>query len=135
MSITKATLMGYTITLDWGILRLTKQRGILQMELNMAVITQENYQKDLRDFFNFDNDYNGSNGLDYVTEEAIEAGFQSDLQHDISLGLEKEKTFTNLIQFVIALYLTHQTDSFEAVSGKIEILDKNTVCVAIAYQN
>lgn len=40
-------------------------------------IDKNNFQQDLINFFEFDNDISGSNGIEYTSKEALDAGYKS----------------------------------------------------------
>jgi len=53
--------------------------------LEVIVVTQENIVEKFKNF-SFDQDLNGSNGREYLSEEAEENGFDSDLDYILSMA-------------------------------------------------
>ena len=53
--------------------------------LEVVVVTQENIAKKFKEF-SFDQDLNGSSGKEYLSEEAKENGFDSDLDYILSMA-------------------------------------------------
>ena len=79
--------------------------------LEVIVVTLENIVEKFKDF-SFDQDLNGSNGKEYLSDKAKENGFDSDLdyilsmahnnlvlaqQHNLILGQEQIETFCNIV--------------------------------------
>lgn len=70
--------------------------------LEVIVVTQENIAEKFKEF-SFDQDLNGSNGKEYLSEEAKEDGFDSDLDYILSLahnnlvGIDQIEEFCNVV--------------------------------------
>ena len=79
--------------------------------LEVIVVTFKNIVEKFKDF-SFDEDLNGNNGKEYLSKEAKESGFNSDLdyilnlahlnlvlvqQHNLVLGQEQIQTFCNIV--------------------------------------
>jgi len=67
--------------------------------LEVIVVTQENIAEKFKDF-SFDQDLNGSNGKEYLSDKAKEDGFDSDLQMILSNAETKTKGVQNFCNYV-----------------------------------
>lgn len=67
--------------------------------LEVIVVTQENIAEKFKEF-SFDQDLNGSNGKEYLSDKAKEDGFDSDLQMILSNAETKTKGVQNFCEYV-----------------------------------
>jgi hypothetical protein len=67
--------------------------------LEVIVVTQENIVEKFKEF-SFDQDLNGSNGKEYLSDKAKEDGFDSDLQMILSNAETKTKGVQNFCNYV-----------------------------------
>jgi len=67
--------------------------------LEVIVVTQENIVEKFKEF-SFDQDLNGSNGKEYLSDKAKEDGFDSDLQMILSNAETKTKGVQNFCEYV-----------------------------------
>lgn len=70
--------------------------------LEVIVVTQENIAEKFKEF-SFDQDLNGSNGKEYLSDKAKENGFDSDLDYILSMahnnlvGIDQIEEFCNVV--------------------------------------
>ena len=62
----------------------------IDTDVNQIIVTDKNLEKKFYDF-DYDEDINGNNGEDYLSEEARQKGFESDLELIISNAVKKTK--------------------------------------------
>jgi hypothetical protein len=67
--------------------------------LEVIVVTQENIAEKFKEF-SFDQDLNGSNGKEYLSDKAKEDGFDSDLEMILSNAETKTKGVQNFCEYV-----------------------------------
>lgn len=63
-----------------------------------TIIIKQNEEIDLSQIFGFDEDFNGNNGEEFTSQEAIDNGFESDLEYHT---YEAEELYPNDIEKMI----------------------------------
>lgn len=94
-------------------------------------IDKNNFQQDLINFFEFDNDISGSNGIEYTSKEALDAGYKSTAEFIVKQVIdshgETKKAIENAINSAIG------NDGYYAeIKLEVEELD-DRYYVSLAY--
>ena len=88
----------------------------------------------LRNIANFDMDFNGENGEDYTWEEALENGFESNLEYvidgvkDIENDEECVRTFFEEWMENDGYYAEYEVNCLTDTKGRVIVIGFATVC-------
>jgi hypothetical protein len=70
-----------------------------------TTLTKENFREDVVFNFEFDEDMNGNNGIEYLPEEVVEGGYESTIPWAIDIAIElygvSEKTIEHFLKLTI----------------------------------
>lgn len=113
-----------------------------QMQLVTKIIDVTEHKNkiclDLKELF--DEDFNGNNGFEYLSKDALEGGFHSDLAYYFDAAfrsaMHQTSTLTERYKSIITdLIIANYGDSYYSdYEFNVDILDENRLHVAIAYQ-
>ena len=78
--------------------------------LNMVILNKNNWEEKLHELLSIDCDWSGDNGIEYTSGEAIEEGYESDLDYAIARAKEKSDDVINLVQYVLEDFVTDQQE-------------------------
>lgn len=80
-------------------------------ELQLQVITQENWEERLWQTVETDLDWTGQNGVGYASEEAINKGFESDYHFALSEGKSKfGSNWKKVVDYVLGEFVENPTN-------------------------
>lgn len=81
---------------------------------NLVELTNGNWKEQVETLFSGNADYNGENGLDYVSEEAKAVGFLSNLEHAITAAHKLHGTdLKALVEDVYQDFLAIEGDYYQ----------------------
>jgi len=95
-----------------------------------SIVSRKTLAEDLIEFM--DEDFNGNNGSDFTSDEAIEAGCDSDYDFVLAKALEKGGTLEDIINFVLTK--SHVDNHYyDDTSVIIVPIDENSVFLSLAH--
>jgi hypothetical protein len=96
-------------------------------------ISKGNYTNDLVDLIDFDEDLNGNNGHEYISEEAIKKGYDSDLEFKGHEAIGKFGESRKAIEYLIDETIGSQSYYHDV---QYDIIEQETMyIVSIAYMS
>lgn len=91
-------------------------------------------KQQLQDFIgSFDYDFSGQNGKEYLSREAVENGYESDVEYDFDIAYKKFNNMRDVVGYVMAS-LDNTYGSYGDISGyDVEQIDEDTLFVVFVY--
>ena len=108
--------------------------GLSSVSLNMAVIDikdESSIRDGLVSLAASDCDFNGENGLDYVSDAAREAGYESDAEYYAGLVMKEFSQIENRINKFLEYWMGHDT-YYDDYTVEYERVTKNKMVICVA---
>lgn len=105
------------------------------MGIHLAVVTDENWLQELYTIMSDDADFNGDNGIGYVSAEARAEGFESDLDYLLHKADRADYLWADNVLYALELFVDEPAiRGYYAYGGyRVEDCGTNSLAVALTY--
>ena len=106
---------------------------MLDLSLKVKKVSMSNIHEDMEDLT--DSDFNGENGIEYVSEEAMNLGFDSNLDFAISRAAIAHHGDLKKIISEVLEECYGDSSYYRKMTYHILELDESTMIVSVAYNS
>lgn len=101
----------------------------------MILITEKTMREDLKELFSFDEDFNGNNGLEYVSEQALNLGFESDRDYFVEEAMKNYWTVSSRVSFILKEFMRMNGSYYTEDVEFLEVEEGTVVTLSMRYSH
>jgi len=101
------------------------------LDLRCKIVKTETMKEDIFELLGFDNDENGVNGDEYLTEEAKIAGFTNNLEFWITESMKRRGNEGYVEKIIYDVIMKYDANEWK-INHNVIVIDENTSYCAIA---